>query len=213
MQITPEGLQTTSEPEQTTTEEQFNEYESPVLPIRCWEDPLGPAYEALMGPAFETSNARPQLKTPPTNSSGNASSGVESASGTGSVEDVRDAAQKRAGVPGPIGDWMSDLKPEHEVLIVPVFVTGGQTAEAQEKRRRVRYAVISALTTGGYRSAIGAGIRYYRPSIADDVQVDLENMYVGIEAFVPDTCRVSMETSAPAGRASKVPRRTQRISR
>ena len=59
----------------------------------------------------------------------------------------------------PVGP---DLAPQQEVVIMPVMVYGDSYSESVEKRRRRRYAVLSAMFMQGYRPEDAQTIDYFR---------------------------------------------------
>lgn len=94
-----------------------------------------------------------------------------------------------------------------QVLILPIFVPGGEDPAVRDQRLRTRYALVSALTTGGYRAVLGHRIGYItvqlgteggKPSPSESASEGKSStpksasegtektVVVGLEMFVPD---------------------------
>jgi hypothetical protein len=78
-----------------------------------------------------------------------------------------------------------DVSDRKDVLIVPVFLPGGHQAYPVETRRRIRYALISALTTCGYRAEDRDHLRFARIELNGLLATD-KPLVVPYEVFSAD---------------------------
>jgi hypothetical protein len=134
----------------------FHGYAYHDIDARLWQDPFG-AVEKLVNGKAPDAACQPPDQQSQTNEPKRAS--------------AKRAAQLRSPVLAPNFEHVEHVKLERRsrahdsTLILPVMVTGAPYAEEVEFRRRLRYAVVSALARKKFLPADAQHIDYYRVCI------------------------------------------------